>query len=133
MKRLLTLCLAAALACFATAALAADVPSLVGTWEGTPSVHGAKIGYRTGKFLVLKVVEQKGNVFHGTKSYHRASVKKDRAESFSGSIDSAGQVFIADHDEGYMIGTVTKGGELELQYGHRGKDAVVVHVLLKKK
>jgi len=113
-------------------ALAADATNLVGTWEGMPSVHGAKTGFRTSK-LVLTVLEQQGNAFHGTKTYITASKKKDSTEKFSGTIRSDGQIFIADHDEGYMLGDMTKGGEMELQYAHRGKNAIAVHVLLKKK
>ncbi|OGR34703.1 MAG: hypothetical protein A2051_04465 [Desulfovibrionales bacterium GWA2_65_9] len=132
MKRLLSACLLAILACFATAALAADVPNLVGTWEGAPSVHGPKVGFRTGK-LVLTIVEQQGNSFHGVKTYQVPMAKKDRTEKFSGTISSGGQLFIADHDEGFMLGDVTKTGELELQYGHHGRKAIAVHVILKKK
>jgi len=131
MKRLLTACLFAALLCFATAALAADAQNLVGTWEGTPSVHGPKVGYRTGK-LVLTIVEQQGNAFHGVKTY-QVPTKKDRTEKFSGTIRSDGQILIADHDEGFMLGDITKGGEMELQYGHAGRNAITVYVLLKKK
>ncbi|PKN08055.1 MAG: hypothetical protein CVU73_09395 [Deltaproteobacteria bacterium HGW-Deltaproteobacteria-8] len=108
MKRLLSLCLFAILVCFAATAFAADAQNLVGTWEGTPSVHGAK-------------------------AYFMASKKKDKIEKFSGTIRSDGQIFIADHDEGYMLGDMTKNGEMELQYGHRGKNAIAVYVLLKKK
>lgn len=132
MKRLLSLCLFAILVCFAATAFAADAQNLVGTWEGTPSVHGANSGFRTGK-LVLTVLEQQGNAFHGTKSYFMASKKRDKIEKFSGTIRSDGQIFIADHDEGYMLGDMTKNGEMELQYGHRGKNAIAVYVLLKKK
>ena len=132
MKRLLSLCLFATLACFAATAFAADVQNLVGTWEGAPSVHGAKTGFRTGK-IVLTILEQQGNAFHGTKTYYMAAKKKERSEAFSGTIRSDGQIFIADHEEGYMLGDMTKGGDMELQYGHRGKNAIAVYVLLKKK
>ncbi|MBU1230609.1 MAG: hypothetical protein KKA55_04810 [Proteobacteria bacterium] len=132
MKRLLMFFALLAVACFATAALAADAANLVGTWEGTPSVHGAKVGYRTGR-LVLTIAEQQGNAFHGSKVYFRSTDKQDRSEGFSGTISSGGQIFIADHDEGYMIGNITKGGEMELQYGHKGRKAIAVHVLLKRK
>jgi len=132
MKRLLALCLFAILVCCATTALAADAPNLVGTWEGTPSVHGPKVGYRTGK-LVLTIVEQQGNAFHGAKTYQMPAGKKERTEKFSGSIRSDGQIFIADHDEGFMLGDITKGGDMELQYGHAGRNAITVYVVLKKK
>ncbi|MDQ7836084.1 MAG: hypothetical protein RDU24_11935 [Humidesulfovibrio sp.] len=130
MKRLLAFALFVLLFCFATSAFAADAPKLVGTWEGIPSVHGAKVGYRTGK-LVVTIVEQQGNAFHGTKTYQ--TPRRSKTESFSGTIRSDGQIFIADHDEGYMLGDLTKDGDLELQYGHRGKNAIAVYVLLKKK
>jgi len=132
MKRLLQFVALLAMVCFSTAALAADAANLVGTWEGTPSVHGKKAGYGTSK-LTLVVSEQKGNVFSGSKIYKMTSEKKETKEGFSGTVSSTGQIFIADHDEGFMIGAITKAGELELQYGHQGKDAVAVHVLLKKK
>jgi hypothetical protein len=132
MKNLLALALFALLACFATAALAADAPNLVGTWEGAPAIHGAKIGYHTGK-LVLTIVAQQGNAFHGTKVYFDPTDKKNHTENFSGTISSGGQLFIADHDEGFMLGDITKTGELELQYGQHGRKAVAVHVILKKK
>lgn len=131
MKQLLTLCLFAMLACFATAALAADVPNLVGTWEGVHSTHDAKAGYGSGK-LVLTIVEQQGNAFHGTKTYSKV-LKRSHTEGFSGTISSAGQILIADHDEGHMVGNITKTGEMELQYGHQGRKAVASHILLKKK
>lgn len=132
MKRLLMFLTLLAVACFATAALAADATNLVGTWEGTPSVHGAKVGYRTGR-LVLTIAEQQGSSFHGSKVYFRSTDKQDRTEGFSGTVSSGGQIFIADHDEGYMIGNITKTGEMELQYGHKGRKAIAVHVLLKRK
>ncbi|MBU1040725.1 MAG: hypothetical protein KKF77_06480 [Proteobacteria bacterium] len=131
MKKLLALCFFALLACFATTALAADAPNLVGTWEGTPSVHGVKVGFRTSN-LVMIILEQQGNAFHGTKTYHTPK-KKDKVEKFSGTIRSDGQIFIADHDEGYMLGDITKDGAMELQYGHRGNNAIAVYVVLKKK
>lgn len=131
MKRLLAVFTLLAMFCCASAALAAEPVNLVGVWEGAPSVHDLKGGYFTGK-LVLTIVEQKGNAFHGTKTYRLAS-KKERSEGFSGTISTTGQIFIADHDEGYMVGGITKGGEIELQYGHAGKNAAAVHVLLKKK
>jgi len=132
MKRLIISLALLAVVCCATVALAADAPNLVGTWEGAPSVHDIKDGYFTGK-LVLTIKEQKGNAFHGSKVYKLASPKKDRTEGFSGTISSTGQIFISDHDDGFMIGNVTKDGGMELQYGHAGKSAVAVHVLLKKK
>lgn len=132
MKRLLALSLFAILTCFAATALAADATNLVGTWEGTPSVHGVKTGFRTSK-MVLTVLEQQGNAFHGTKTYFMTVKNKERSEKFSGTIRSDGQIFIADHDEGYMFGDMTKDGEMELQYGHKGKNAIAVYVLLKKK
>jgi len=132
MKRLIVLLALLAVVCCATVALAADAPNLVGTWEGVPAVHDIKAGYYTGK-LVLTIKEQKGNAFHGSKVYTLAAPKKERAENFSGTISSTGQIFIADHDDGFMIGNVTRDGGMELQYGHVGKSAVAVHVLLKKK
>jgi len=132
MKRLIFLLALLAVACSATVALAADVPNLVGAWEGQPSVHGIKTGYYTGK-LVLTIIEQKGNAFHGSKVYKMGGPTKDRSENFSGSISSAGQIFIADHEEGFMVGALTKNGDMELQYGHNGKTAVAIHVVLKKK
>jgi len=131
MKRLLAFSLFAALTCFAAAALAADVPNLVGAWEGLHATHDAKAGYGDGK-LVLTIVEQRGNAFHGTKTYGKVS-KKSFTEGFSGTVSSAGQVLIADHDEGYMVGSITKTGEMELQYAHKGRNAVASHILLKKK
>ncbi len=131
MKRLTIAFALLAVLCLASVALAADAPNLVGTWEGAPSVHEVKGGYHTGK-LVLTVTEQHGTAFHGTKTYRLAALKKDRTEGFSGTISSNGQIFIADHDEGFMLGTLTKDG-MELQYGHAGKNAAAVQVLLKKK
>ena len=131
MKRLTAIFALLAVLCLAAVAHAADAPNLVGTWEGAPSVHEAKGGYYTGK-LVLTVTEQHGTAFHGTKTYRVGAIKKDRTEGFSGTISSTGQIFIADHDDGFMLGTLTKDG-LELQYGHAGKNAAAVQVLLKKK
>ena len=131
MKRLTTAFALLVVLCLASVSLAADAPNLVGTWEGAPSVHLAKGGYYTGK-LVLRISEQQGSAFHGTKTYRMKALKEDRSESFSGTISSTGQIFIADHDEGFMLGTLTKDG-MELQYGHAGKNAAAVQVLLKKK
>ncbi len=132
MKRLALLFAVMAVLSVSALAYAADPPKLVGVWEGQPSVHDMKSGYYTGK-LVLTITEQKGNAFHGSKVYKLAGPKKDRSENFSGSISSSGQIYIADHDEGFMIGAMTKDGEMELQYGHNGKTAVAMHVVLKKK
>lgn len=132
MKRLFTCFTVLALVCFASVALAADVPNLVGTWEGAPSVHSITGGHYTGK-LVLTITGQKGNAFNGTKVYKMPAPEKDRSENFSGTIGSTGQIFIADHEEGIMIGNLTRSGGMELQYGHNGKTAVAVHVVLKRK
>lgn len=132
MKRILSLIVLLAVVCFAAVATAADLPNLIGTWEGAPTVHDSKGGYYTGK-LVLNITEQKGNAFHGSKTYQMVSQRKERTEGFSGTISSGGQIFIADHEDGYMIGDITKDGGMELQYGHTGKKAVAVHVVLKKK
>jgi hypothetical protein len=118
--------------CAASAALAADPTNLVGTWEGTSSVHSAKAGYFTGK-MVLTVEAQQGNVFHGNKTYIQAATKKSKTEKFSGTISSDGRIFISDHEEGFTIGGITKDGEMELLYAHQGKNAVAVRALLKKK
>ena len=132
MKRLALLFAMMTVLCISAMAYAADPPKLVGVWEGQPSVHDMKAGYYTGK-LVLNITGQTGNAFHGSKVYKLAAPKKDRSENFSGSISSTGQIYIADHDEGFMIGAMTKDGEMELQYGHNGKTAVAMHVVLKKK
>lgn len=117
---------------FASFALAADPANLCGVWEGESAVHSTKAGFFPGK-MVLTIKEQQGNVFHGNKTYLQAATKKNKTEKFSGSISSDGRIFIADHEEGYMIGSITKNGEMELQYGHQGKNAVAVHMLLKKR
>ncbi|MBI4804858.1 MAG: hypothetical protein HY795_06455 [Desulfovibrio sp.] len=132
MRKWLALVLMVLFVCAASAALAADPTNLVGTWEGATAVHSAKAGYLTGK-MVLTVEGQQGSVFNGSKTYIQAATKKTRAEKFSGSISSDGRILIADHEEGFMVGTITKDGEMELQYAHQGKNAVAVRMLLKKK
>ena len=132
MRKLFSYIMVVFMVSFALSALAAEPTNLVGTWEGESAVHSAKAGFFPGK-MVLTVDGQQGNVFHGSKTYLQAATKKNKTEKFSGSISSDGRIFIADHEEGYMIGSITKDGEMELQYGHQGKNAVAVRMLLKKR
>jgi len=132
MRKWLALVLIVLFVCSASAGLAADPTNLVGTWEGTSSVHSAKFGYQSSK-MVLTVEGQQGNVFHGNKTYFQTITKKTKTEKFSGSISSDGRIFITDHEEGFMLGGITKDGQMELQYAHQGRNAVAVRMLLKKK
>jgi len=133
MKRLSALLCAAALTLLCSTALAADPPSLVGTWEGLPTLHGPAHGHRTAAKPVSYVIKgQKGHVFSGQKTYHNGLKKKDFTEPFSGTVSSEGQVVVAEHEDGVSIGRLRADGVLELQYAEPGKDAKAIHMLLKR-
>lgn len=134
MKRLTSLLFVLALSLACTAALAADPPSLVGTWEGTSTLHGPVHGHRTStKAIVIVIEDQRGPAFVGKKSYHNVLKVKDFTEPFSGTVSSEGQVVIAEHEDGIGIGKLRNDGMLELQYAEPGKEAKAIHMLLKKK
>jgi len=111
--------LIAAVALLATPAVAAEAPSLLGTWTGETEGVGAQDGWKKGP-VVIVIDKQEGRAFTGTATYPAAGA--DATSPFYGSISADGRsVFIADED-GAGAGTVA-GDTLRLCYVEPGTDA----------
>lgn len=109
----------AALLLVAAPALAADVPSLLGTWSGEQEGAGARDGFKKGP-VTLIVGEQQGRAFTGKVIYPQGA--GEGSSPFYGSIATDGRmVSIADED-GAAFGTV-EGDTLQLCYVETGADA----------
>lgn len=106
----------------------AGPPDLKGTWKGTSR------GYLKGKGFVaskegartLVIAEQNSDVFFGKKEYEANG--KVVSEGFAGTISEDGDVYLAEENQGVIIGKY-KDGVLKLYYleGGDGNAVVMVH------
>ena len=116
----------AATASVSASVSAADLPDLVGVWEG-PSV-----GYDDGEgyyedgednTVTLTIAEQRGRIFNGTLVYLNRNGTAV-VEGFAGAIGLDNSTFyLAEFNSGYDVGTIISEDEIELLYlqdGERG-------------
>jgi len=110
--------LAAALL-FSVPAIAADAPSLLGTWSGEAEGVGAEDGWKKGP-VTFVIGEQRGRAFTGKATYPTAG-GEETAEVYGTVAMDDRTIFIAD-DDGAYAGTVN-GDTLRLCYVESGPDA----------
>ncbi len=101
-------------------ALAADAPSLVGTWKGSSDSISKEDGF-TGGTVTIVVGEQNGRSFRAKLVY--PSPKGDKSEDLIGTItpDGKGAYFVG--DDGVHLGTLS-GTTLDVCYLEMGDDAM---------
>jgi hypothetical protein len=80
--------------------LAADVPSLVGTWTGQRD-RIAKVEGRRGGLATLVITEQQGNTFAG--HLKRSNATGDEDEQLWGAFSPDGQLMMGSDEEGTYI------------------------------
>ncbi|MDZ7797779.1 MAG: hypothetical protein U5N56_12410 [Candidatus Marinimicrobia bacterium] len=78
------------------------------------------------------VTEQKGHVFKGYKTYVHSLDKKEYTENFSGTISIYGDIVIAEHEDGILVGVVENRNSIILQYAENGDVPKVQYVKLKR-
>lgn len=123
---------------FGVGAFAADVPNLVGTWEGKSVMHSMKGGFfeSSGLFRVV-ITEQRGLLFTGYKEWVDAKGKRFN-EGFSAIIEKKAEggtheVYFAEHEDGLMFGDVDpRGRTMNLYYIESLKDPKALYYDLKK-
>lgn len=109
-----------------SAASAADLPDLVGVWEGLSVGYDDGEGYygeEDNYTVTLTIAEQRGRIFNGTLVYLNRN-GREVVEEFAGAIGPDNSTFyLAEFDSGYDVGTIISEDEIELLYlqdGERG-------------
>lgn len=126
------------LALLAGTALAADptagaIPNLVGKYSGKHEMHFKDKGFKAAEgVMVLEILEQRGHVLHGKKTWNNGAAKGE--ETFSGVISADGKyLYIAEHEDGLLEGDIVDGGKgLTLYYLESGKSPKAFFYDLKK-
>lgn len=128
---LIVLSLALVLSLSAAAFAGQDAPDLTGTWQGTMDKHTKAQGFVSGDTsLKLVVLEQKGRLFHGEKSWVLNG--KPMKEAFSGVITPKGDIYLAEDDDGVSIGEY-EGGTITFYYVETGPNRMAVLQTLTRK
>lgn len=97
--------------------LAADVPSLVGTWTGQRD-RIAKVEGRRGGLATLVITEQQGNTFAG--HLKRSNVTGDEDEQLWGAFSPDGQLMMGSDEEGTYIFRLVDQSTLDYCYSETG-------------
>jgi hypothetical protein len=98
-------------------ALAADVPSLVGTWTGQRD-RIAKVEGRRGGLATLVITEQQGNTFAGR--LKRSNPTGDEDEPLWGAFAADGQLMMGSDEEGTYIFKLIDQNTLDYCYSETG-------------
>lgn len=108
----------------ATAVSGADLPDLVGTWEGPDMGYDPLEGYYgegENYTVTLTITEQRGRLFNGTISYLDIN-DTEVVEGLAGVIALDNTTFyIAEFGSGYDVGTIISEDEVELLYLQDGE------------
>jgi len=99
-------------------------PDLVGPWNGTTTEHTRSKGFITAMGNTQWIVtEVKDGAFTGKKVWkHHTS--EQREEAFSGVISADGKkLYIAEHEDGVLIGDVISPRKIVLYYMESGPKA----------
>jgi hypothetical protein len=102
----------------------AQVPNLVGNWNGSENGYFASNGsYKLAENLNvnLAIVEQKDRLFAGNLTYPLENGTRN-TEDFSGAIGLDNRtLYFAEFKEGYNLGTIISDNEIELIYLQDGE------------
>ena len=113
-----------------TVALAADAPSLVGTWSGERD-RIAKVEGRRGGLATLVITEQQGNTFAGR--LKRSNPTGDEEEPLWGAFTPGGDLMMGSDDEGTYIFRLIDRNTLDYCYSETGRSARTVCARLVRK
>jgi hypothetical protein len=98
--------------------LAADMPSLVGTWTGQRD-RIAKLEGRRGGLATLVITEQQGNTFTG--HLKRSNPTGDEDEPLWGAFAPGGRLIMGSDDEGTYIFDLVDQNTLDYCYSETGR------------
>jgi hypothetical protein len=98
-------------------ALAADVPSLVGTWTGQRD-RIAKVEGRRGGLATLVITEQQGSTFAA--HLKRSNATGDEDEQLWGAFSPDGQLMMGSDEEGTYIFRLVDQNTLDYCYSEAG-------------
>jgi hypothetical protein len=114
----------ALVALLVTGVCTAQVPNLVGNWTGSENGYFASNGsirFAENLSVDLAVIEQKDRFFNGNLAYPLEN-GTEITEGFAGAIGSDNKtLYIAEFREGYDLGTIISGNEIELIYLQDGE------------
>ena len=105
-------------AAFVGTALAAEAPSLVGTWTGQRD-RIAKVEGRRGGLATLVITEQQGNTFAG--HLKRSNPSGDEDEPLWGAFSPGGHLMMSSDDEGTYIFSLVDQNTLDYCYSETGR------------
>ncbi|MGD9508080.1 MAG: hypothetical protein AB7I59_02855 [Geminicoccaceae bacterium] len=127
MRRLLVAIVGAiAIAGCAEAALAADAPSLMGSWTGTGPSVGAGEGWETGRSFTMTVTEQRGPVFKAMSEWPGGQ------EEMLGVIRADGRTILLNNSDGVSMATLLGPDQMEACYVEGGDDALATCMILNR-
>ncbi|MGC9384854.1 MAG: protease inhibitor I42 family protein [Kosmotogaceae bacterium] len=117
-----------------------SLPNIVGTWKRIKSegfgyfapVNGDKhMPMPEGFTFKLFVEEQNGRAFHGRKKVWNSSGDIVIDEYFSGLITDDGRdIYIVEHEDGIMIGTLLSNNNMELHYLESSDEPKTIYYFL---
>jgi hypothetical protein len=115
----------ALVALLVTGVCTAQVPNMVGNWTGSENGYlesNGSIRFAENLTVDLAVVAQKDRLFNGDLTYPLENGTKF-TEGFAGAIGSDNKtLYIAEFREGYDLGTIISGNEIELIYLQDGEE-----------
>ncbi len=123
MKKITVLCISFCLVMFAASISCADgFPEIRGTWKGKTFLN------INGEFFhgnaVIVINKQEGQLFNGYKLWFDRKTKEAQKEELSGVLDSDGvHFYIAEHEDGYIFGSLTSKQTMDVYYLENGRKA----------
>ena len=123
MKNIWSICLLVVALSF-VGVCAAEIPDLVGTWEGPDIGYDALEGYYgdgEDNIVTLTITEQRDRLFNGTIAYLDRN-ETEVVEDLAGVIGFDNRTFyLAEFISGYDMGTIVSEDEIELVYLYDGE------------
>ena len=114
------------LAAAGSVALAAEAPSLEGTWTGSSEGIGAQEG-RAAQDIKVEITEQPGATFTGHVDYGEVE-----GEPFVGTVTPDGRTVYFAGNDGHTVGALTAPDTMQVCYIEVGGDAKAACVVLKR-
>jgi hypothetical protein len=111
-----------------TGICAAEVPDLLGKWNGSWTSYDEGKGLHNmtkNESLIFAFTEQKGRIFAGNLTIMLENAT-EIDEGFAGAVGLDNKTLsISEFDEGYALGTIISNNDIELIYLKDGKNASV--------
>lgn len=103
-----------------------SIPNIAGVWTVTATGHSPVLGFRDHAVQAWNITEQNGQIFTGYKE-RTTPYGIEVLENFSGAVSYNGKtLYIADHDEGNVIGEFIGPDELELVLFNDGEEGKII-------